>query len=477
MTGSTYHQSSESDSKGDFAFELADFSSQLRFEGLPAQVVQAAKINIFDTLICAVAGSSAAAISEVHDMVCEWGGSPQASILVFGEKIPAHQAAFINGCMAHARDYDDTHDAAVLHAGVSVVPAALAAAQLNGKTHAQDLIAGVVAGLETISRLGVATKIGIIESGYMYTSLLGHFAATVAAARVLSLTKEQTVNALGISYSQVSGNHQVTRDAAHTKRMQPGFAAMSALISVQLAKRGVRGVQNTFEGIDGFFRVYLQNRYDPGTLRAGLGEQFKFTSLSYKPYPCCRFNHSAIEAAIRLKHEHVNDIALIKAIRVGLNHQAFEAVCTPIEIRKSPKTIVQAQFSIPYTVACALIDGRVGLDHFSDNLKDRQDILALAQKVEPYIDPDIESEFGRNIAPTVLSVEMINGQVFEITIDKPLGHPTRPMTPESLSLKAKDCFAVSARALGDDAQKRLVEYMDGLEREASINEMIQTLTA
>jgi 2-methylcitrate dehydratase PrpD len=461
----------------DFAFELADFSSRLQCSSLPASAVEAAKINVFDTLICAVAGSSAAAIPEVHELVREWGGTPQASILVFGEKIPAHQAAFINGCMAHARDYDDTHDAAVLHAGVSVVPAALAAAELNGQTHGRDFIAGVVAGLETISRLGVATTIGIIESGYMYTALLGHFAATIAAARVLSLTQEQTVNALGIAYSQVAGNHQVTRDAAQTKRMQPGFAAMSALISVQLAKKGVRGVQNTFEGIDGFFRVYLQGRYDRHVLRDQLGERFEFTQLSYKPYPCCRFNHSAIEAAVRLKLDRVKSVGEIKAIRVGLNHQAFEAVCTPIEIRKSPRTVVQAQFSIPYTVAAAFIDGRVGLDHFSENLSERHDILALAQKVDPYIDPDLERQYGRNIAPTIVSVEMNDGEIFGLTIDKPLGHPTRPMSHENLALKAMDCFASSARPLGSNAQASLGVFMAQLEHQENMSAIIQTLTS
>ncbi|MEI7739037.1 MAG: MmgE/PrpD family protein [Betaproteobacteria bacterium] len=459
----------------DFASELAEFSVNLTCNSLPSVVIEAAKNNIFDTLICATAGSSASAIKEVYSMVQEWGGTPQASILVFGDRVPAHHAAFVNGCMAHARDYDDTHDAAVLHAGVSVIPAALAAAQLKGKTNGQDLIAGVVAGLETICRLGVSTQIGIIESGFMYTALLGHFAATVAAARVLRLTKEQTINALGIAYSQVSGNHQVTRDAAHTKRMQPGFAAMSALISVQLALKGIRGVQSTFEGIDGFFRVYLRNRYDPKILREGLGQRFEFLQLSYKPYPCCRFNHSAIEAALILRADLGKKLSHIKKIRVGLNHQAFEAVCTPIEIRKSPQTVVQAQFSIPYTISVALTDGRVGLGHFSEMLSERLDIMALAQKVDPYIDPTIEQQYGRNIAPTVVSVEFDDGTTAKLTIDKPLGHPSRPMSAEDLNTKASDCLAMSAKSLAQATQSKLSELMKQLERVDDIDAVLNIL--
>ena len=219
----------------------------------------------------------------------------------------------------------------------------------------------VAAGLETICRLGVATRIGIIESGWMYTPLFGHFAATVAAGRVLGLDVTQMVNALGIVYSQVAGNHQVTRDGALTKRMQPGFAAQAALVSVQLAQRGVRGAQATFEGVDGFLRVYLRDRCDRDVLRKGLGEHYEFTELSYKPYPCCRFNHTAIDAALALRASAGVSAERVRRIRVGVNRQAYEAVATPVDVRKAPRTIVHAQFSLPFTVAAALVDGRVEL--------------------------------------------------------------------------------------------------------------------
>jgi 2-methylcitrate dehydratase PrpD len=264
----------------DFAAVLGRFSSGLAADALPAGALAAAKANVFDTLACAAAGSSAPGVAEVRGLVLAWGGAPQAATLVFGDRIPAHHAAWVNGTMAHARDYDDTHDAAVLHAGVSVVPAALAAADLAGGASGADFVAGVAAGLETICRLGVATRIGIIESGYMYTALFGHFAATVAASRVLGLDAAATVNALGIVYSQAAGNHQVTRDAALTKRMQPGFAAMAALLSVQLSRTGVRGAQAVFEGVDGFLRVYLHDRCDREALRDGLGRRWAFESLS-----------------------------------------------------------------------------------------------------------------------------------------------------------------------------------------------------
>ena len=159
----------------DLAQDLARFAAAIRPETLDPRVIEAAKVNILDTLACAIAGSSALAIGEVADMVQGWGGAPQADMWVFGGKYPAHQAAFINGGMSHARDYDDTHDAAVLHAGVSSVPAAIAAGQMRGGLSGADLIAAVAVGLEITCRLGLAIKPSIIESGFIYTPLLGYF--------------------------------------------------------------------------------------------------------------------------------------------------------------------------------------------------------------------------------------------------------------------------------------------------------------
>ncbi len=459
------HASDNSQPAGeDYAAVLARFACSL-IAGATAMrmAIAAVKMNVFDTLACAAAGSSAAGVAEVRSLAVEWGGAPQATVLTFGDKLPAHHAAWVNGAMAHARDYDDTHDAAVLHAGVSVVPATLAAAELAGGASGADFIAAVAAGLETICRIGVATRIGIIESGYMYTSLFGYFAATVAAGRVLGLDETQMVNALGIAYSQVSGNHQVTRDGALTKRMQPGFAAKAALVSVQLAQRNVRGAQATFEGLDGFLRVYLHDRCDREALREGLGQRYEFTQLSYKPYPCCRFNHTVIEAALALKAGKGIAAQKVRRVRVGVNNQAYEAVCTPVEVRKAPQSIVHAQFSIPYCVAAALIDGSVGLGHFSESAIRREDILALARKVDGYVDADIERDWGRNISPALVQVEMEDGTMHTMRVDLPLGHPSRPMSIADFDAKAKDCFRASALLLRDDAQQRLRAMVDGLE--------------
>lgn len=456
----------------DFSAEYAAFTAGLDISNLPAEVIEAAKTNIFDTMACATAGISAVGVRDLAGLVADWGGKPEAQVWCTDIRVPAPMAAWVNGMMSHARDFDDTHDAAVLHAGVSVIPAAIAAAEVTPEATGADLIAGVAAGLELISRLGVATTVGIIESGYMYTSLFGHFAATAAAARVMRLDAAQTQNALGIAYSQASGNHQVTRDAAITKRIQPGFAAKTGLISVAMSKIGIRGAQRSFEGVDGLFRTYLHGRYDRERLRQGLGRVFDFAELSYKPYPCCRFNHTAIDAALLLREKLGHDLSDIRAIRVGVNNQAYEAVCTPPEMRKAPKTIVQAQFSIPYTVACALVTGGVGITDLSDEGIARPDLLALAARTDCRVDAEIEAEWGRSVTPAIVEIETARG-TFSQRVNYPKGHVENPMTRDDFAAKMAGCLKASGLEWPGDAVASFRALIDNLETNPSATSVLK----
>ena len=443
---------------------------------LDPAVVKAVKNNIGDTLSCALAGSSAKAIAEVSGLVREWAGAPQADMFVFGGKFPAHHAAWVNGGMSHARDFDDTHDAAILHAGVSSVPAAIAAGQLRGKLSGADLIAAVAAGLEATCRLGVAIQVDIIESGFIYTSLLGYFGATAAAGRALGLTAEEMVNAFGIVYSSVAGNHQVTRDASLMKRLQPGLAAQAAVVAVQLAKRGIRGAQHVFQGADGFFRVYFRDRVDVDKVRDDLGKRFELLNLSYKPYPCCRDTHAAIDAMLQLRTKVQRPASDIKSIRVGVTAPGYQMVCVPEHVRLAPKTIVEAQFSIPYTVAAAWIDGKLGMRHFTDEGLQRADILDLASRVQPYVDAEIDRDWSRFVTPARVIVQFKDGETLETRVDYPKGHPKNVMTEAEFAAKTADCATFAAKPLPEGTAARLVSMIGRLETLPDISELVRVVT-
>lgn len=427
----------------DFAEEFARFSSVLQTSSLPPRLVEAARLNVFDTLACSIAGFRAPGVQEVLEVVRDWGGKPEAQVLWTDLRVPAPNAAWINGIAAHACDYDDTHDKAILHGGISVVPAALAAAELAGRpVSGQDFYAGVIVGLELICRIGVATRIGLIKAGFIYSSLFSYFAAAAAAARVLRLTPEETVNAIGIAFSQAAGTHQVTRDGALTKRMQPGFGARAALTAVTMARKGIRGAQRVFEGEDGLGRIYLQSELDSAILREGLGTRWHFEDLAYKPYPCCRMNHCAIDAALTLRNRPGFDLGKVSEIRALTNWQGNQAVGVPIDVRRAPKSVVQAQFSICYTIACALVNGRVGLSDFTAEALARPEILAVAAKVTPSIDPEIERVWGRNVTPARVEA-VVDGVVFSEQVVEAKGGLDVPMTRDDLHRKVQDCLSFS----------------------------------
>jgi 2-methylcitrate dehydratase PrpD len=476
MTSAAVAASDVQVARPDLVIDLARFAATIDTAQLDAAVIKSVKTNILDTLSCALAGSSAKAIAEVVDLVRAWGGASQADMFVFGGKFPAHHAAWVNGGMSHARDYDDTHDGAILHAGVTSVPAAIAAGQLRGTLSGADLIAAVAAGLEVTCRLGVAIQIDIVESGFIYTSLLGYFGATAAAGRALGLTAEEMVQAFGIVYSSVAGNHQVTRDASLMKRLQPGLAAQAAVVAVQLAKCGIRGAQNVFEGADGFFRVYLHGRVDADVVRQDLGRRFELMHLSYKPYPCCRDVHTAVDSVLQLRTQEKRPASDIQTIRVGVTAPGYQMVCVPEHVRLAPRTIVEAQFSMPYTVAAAWIDGGLGMRHFSDAGLQRADILALAARVQPYVDAEIDRDWKRFVTPARVTVKFCDGQTVETRVDYPKGHPRNMMTEAEFAAKTADCATFAARPLPADTADCLISTVSKLESLADIAALLRLVT-
>lgn len=444
----------------DFAEEFAAFTAKLRVEHLPDDVIEMVKTDIFDTLACAMAGITATGVSNLTETVMDWGGKPEATIWGTGVRVPAHHAAWVNGMMSHARDFDDLHVSASLHAGVSVIPAAIAAAEITPGATGADLVAGIAAGLELASRLGLATTVSILESGYLYTSLYGHFAATVAAARVMRFDKEQTINALGIAYSQAAGTHQVTRDSSLTKRMQPGFAAKTALISVAMVKAGITGARHTFEGEDGLFMSYLHGNYNPARLRAGLGRRFDLLGLSYKLYPCCGFAQVAIATARELRKKVTAN--KIKRLTAYVNRATHEIVGSPIEVRRAPQTSVQAQFSIPYTVACALLNDTVTLKDFTDEGIRNPQVRELSARILVEIDEDIERERPGNMAPVRLVAETDAGRL-EVRVDHPSGSLENPMTRADFDLKMEGCLEISGISWPSDQIQQVRTVIDELE--------------
>jgi 2-methylcitrate dehydratase PrpD len=351
--------------------------------------------------------------------------------------LPAPAAGFANATAAHALDFDDLHPG-VTHTGVSVVPAALAAAEAAGVTRLDEVFAAVVLGTEVADRMAVATSDGPGVTGWLLTPLCGFFAAAAAAARLTAPDPVVTRHALGFAYVQASGNGQSTLDGALAKRMQPAFAARGGLMAAELARRGLTAPLDSLEGRRGYFHVYHRDRYLPDALTDGLGATWQIEAATYKPYPCCGWTHAALECGAELSRRGVRAEQLTR-VTIAVNSQAYESTGTPLPRRYRPATEVDAQFSIPYLFATAFVSGTVRLGDFDAAALARPEVLAVADPVRVVADADLDRLEGRGISPARVRAELADGSVAEAFVAQPLGLGARPLGRAEVERKFQDC--------------------------------------
>lgn len=453
----------------DAAVAMAKNVIKTQYSDIPAEAVEATKKDILDTLGAAVAGSAAPGSREIVELMKELGGKEESTVLAYGGKVTAVSAAMANGAMAHALDYDDTHDRAILHAGVTAVPAAFAVAERIGKINGKDFITAVALGVDVTCRMGLANKEG--PAGWILTPIYGFFGAAVASAKLLRLNEAQMVSAMGIAYSQASGNNQCVDDGALTKRMQAGFAARGGVMAALMAQKGITGATNSLEGGRGIYKVYHGGDYDPAPLTDQLGKRFEVADLSFKPYPCCRTLHPYIDAALALAKEHNIRPEDVLEITIGVNKDPHPRAY-PLEVKCNPRTIVDAQFSIPYAVACALAKGKVGISDFTEAAIGDKTVLALANKITPRFEPKM---VRRELTPGLVEVKTRNGS-YSKYVDVAYGHPKNPMSMEALAAKFTDCAANAAKPLPREDVSRAIEMVTKLEEQEDVIRIMKLLS-
>jgi 2-methylcitrate dehydratase PrpD len=454
----------------DLVHHLARFAAGVQYDQLPTDAAETAKKSIADTLGVIMAASGLEpAVRPVIDLVRESAGTPEATVLAFGGRVPADQAAFANGAMAHCLDFDDQTPWGQ-HAGSSIVPAVLAVAERRGGVAGRDLIAAVAAGQDLFARLrrNVAWR-----KDWNLSTVIGVFAATAAAARVLSLSPVQLANALGIASMQCSGVMEVVAGPGSDLRgVYAGFSARGAVVATLLAANGLRGVRRLFEGTYGFFATYFPDGHDREAMLAGLGTEFTGSGTLYKPWPSVGTSHSHIQATLQLVAEHrlaVSDIAEIRC-SVGDYHALM---CTPLDERRSPTTLTDARFSLPFLVAVAAVHGRVGLADFSPaGLADPQ-VLAVARTVVPV--PDASLNWTLELPPGRVEFVTTDGRTYSRTSSAVPGTAEAPLTWPDVLRKFEDCVAVSVDPLPAREVAALAQRLRHLQHSPDVTGIVRTL--
>lgn len=442
------------------AFMIAEALARIRFETLPQATVRSAKRLILDSLASALAGVGSADCGALRELACEWGGAREATIIGSADRVPAPAAALVNGTMIQALDFDDTHDPSGTHVASTVLAAALAVAEAR-RLSGRELISSVVAGAELACRLGLSCEDKI---GWTSTAVYGAFGAAAAAARALDLSPEATRHALGIVISQTAGTTQTAIDSPMSKHMQSGFAAKAGVLSAILAERGVTGVENVFEGKFGFFNLYKQGRYDRERLLTAWGEEFAVDALSLKPFPSCRATHGAIEAAIRLAPLVAGRPESVEGVRVTLPRTAYELVGKPFNAGGNP--LIAAQFSAQYTVAAALLDGRISLRHFTLEAIGEPRLRLLADRVH------IAEQDGNDFVPARVDLRLKGGEVHSLTIHHLKGGPMQPMTSDELRAKTEDCLRFAGLPAPMPRTEALIALIERVDQITDVSDLM-----
>lgn len=459
------------------------------YEDLPADVVGVTKKEVLDLLGVGLAGYAHPGIKELAELVMDWGGKPESSLIYYKQKVPAPMAAQMNATMAHALDFDDVHDLAIMHPAVPIVPSCLAVAESRGNVSGKDFITAVALGVDMISRLALASWPGYdpqkpetrdlpfqserVKNCWHFTTLMGFLASAGAAGKLLGLGEAGLVNAFGLAYHQCSGNHQGRDDGAHTKRLGPGFSARAGVASALMAEKGIIGPHNTLEGHMGLFKVYFQGGYDRETLIKDLGSLFEGINVSFKPYPCCRGIHSNIDATLELAAEKNIKPEAVREIRVYVDSGGYQMLSMPLEVKAKPRTPVDAQFSIPWGVATALTRGRVEMAHFTDDAIKSPDILETAAKIKIVLDHSLDT--SEKTPSGKIEIETQNGEVFSNRVDYPLGSPEKPLSFEDCARKFRGCATHPDPQLPEAQIGQVIELVRDLEKMTDVGEIMHLM--
>ena len=447
-----------------------------RYEDLPEQAVEAARKATIDTLGCLIAGSTGPGCAQLANLAKEYGGKQEATVMIYGGKVPAISATLVNVTMARALDFDDVHMGENSptktfggHINATFIPVSLNLAEYSKKAiSGKDFILAYTLGADLSIRLGTARKV----SGGWHGEVFAPFGVVATGGKLLGFDEERMANGMGIAYTQCSGTSQGYEEGVMMVPVQQGLGAKAGVLAIMLAERGFTGVRNVLEGTCGLYPVYMRNEYDPIAVTQELGKQFETVNTSLKPYPSGKGTHIPIVAIIEMMKEHMIKPVDIDEIIVNTSKFVYEA-CGKGDIKYRPRTVIDAHFSVPYAVSTAAIKGRFCLEDLTEEEIKNQDVLDLAQRVKVKIDPEMDKI--SIIPPNNVEIRTKNGQFYSKYVEYVKGQPQCPMTMGECIEKFRGCVPFSARSLPEANINKVIELVERLEELEDVTDIIRLL--
>ncbi|MBM4313623.1 MAG: MmgE/PrpD family protein [Deltaproteobacteria bacterium] len=446
---------------------LSGYIHRLRYENLPKNVVESAKLFLLDYLASAMAGYKINRIfnDALWNVIGGMGGKKESRVFFHNIKLPAPNAALLNAATGHGADMDDGNRTAQGHPGVAVIPVALALAEAH-RLSGREAITAIVVGYDIFVRLATAINPSHLSRGFHTTGTVGTIAAGGAAAKALNLDLAKTRNALGFATLQAAGLLEVAESGQMAKPLHPAKAALNGILAARLSEAGAEGPREPLEGRKGFIRAFTDH-VDLDILLKDLGKDFRISACYVKLYPACRHTHAAIDAASNLRSGGLPSPALLEKVKVYVYPAAINLTGTIYE----PKSEDEAKFSLAYTVATALTKGNFTLQDLDVARSFDPETRALVSKIEIVSDPLLESR-AANIRGARVELVMKNGTTRQDEVKLPKGEPEVPVTFEDIEVKMASCAASVFPKDRLEAIAKTIKKLDRLQNISSLTKML-----
>jgi len=447
---------------------LVDFICDTRLEDLPSSAVDTIKNQLLAVAGTTVAGAFEEGCAQAVRMARDMGGRQEATVLVHGDRIPAHDAAFVNAVMARALDFCDAM-APGAHIGAATVSASLAAAELAGAVEGGPFLTALAIGAEVASRLNLSEE---AYDGFDPTGICVIFGVAAASSRILQLSKQETWNALALSFNRCGGSFQSNIDGCLGVRFIQGWVAQGGLLCARLAHAGVTGPKNFLGGIYGYLHLYGRDRIYPEDLVQDLGEKYALERMVFKKYPSCGMTQGVTDMTLRIAAEEGVNAENVEKILITVPPYAHKLVGHKFKIGDNPR--VDSQFSIQYCVANALIRGASRLEHFEEGMVRAKEVQGLTERIEVKSDPGMEA---RGHTPVDMLVRTKDSREMARQIDIAPGFPGNPLKPEDHERRFRDCLAFAKRPVDEARALELVSAIRDLEHLDDVRRFVGLLSA
>jgi 2-methylcitrate dehydratase PrpD len=451
------------------AQRLASFICELSYQHVPARAVSRCRELLLDQLACQLIGASAAWNQPVYQFVKSTKNGGPARIVRYGEEVPLDDAVLVNGTFAQGCELDDYYDQGGGHPGAATVPIILALAQKQAVS-GQELITAMVAGYEVGWRIGRALLPELMKRGYHAQSAVGVFIAAAAAGKILRLEPDQMTHALAIAGSHAGGTMEYDQSGGEVKRLHNGMACCGGLRSALLAQIGLTGPPTIFEGERGILKV-MSGGCNVTPIVQGLqteNEDLALYHAAMKRFPVNASQHSPIELLDNLVRAHRIDPVRVTKIKVEVNDGILLHGGTIYQ----PREVIEAQFSLRFSLALRLLQGNNDLQHYLDPMMWRDPaMLEIGRKIELVADP---TAIGPRRFACQMSIQMSDGHEVRDSLAAPKGSFNNPLSVAEL----RDKFYRLGRTVLDEQKLRSIAAVaERIEMEESVAPISALMTA